>query len=75
MVGFLKTQKYGRWDEEGVWGGPVISPKQADKIMGYIQSGIDQGATLVTGGKRIERTGNFIQPTVFTNCTQDMRIV
>ena len=43
--------------------------------MGYIQSGIDQGATLVTGGKRIDRPGNFIQPTVFTNCTHDMKIV
>lgn len=75
MLAILESQKYGRWDEEGVWGGPVISPKQADKIMGYIQSGIDQGATLVTGGKRIDRPGNFIQPTVFTNCTHDMKIV
>lgn len=75
MCAILQSQKYGRWDEEGVWGGPVISPKQADKIMSYIQSGIDQGATLLMGGKRIDRPGNFIQPTVFTNCTNDMKIV
>jgi len=36
MCAILKQQKYGRWDEEGIWGGPVISARQADKIMGYI---------------------------------------
>lgn len=75
MVAQLKGQKYGRFDEENVWGGPVISQKQLDKVLGYIKSGVDQGATLVTGGHQIQREGYFVEPTVFTNCKDDMKIV
>lgn len=75
MVGILQSQKYGRWDEEGVWGGPLISQKQLDRVLGYIKSGVEEGAHLATGGKRIDRSGFFIEPTVFTGCTDDMRIV
>ncbi len=57
--------------------GPVVSKKQYDKIIDLIQSGIDEGATLVAGG--IERPsglkkGFFIQPTIFTNVTNNMKI-
>ena len=43
--------------------------------MSYIKSGVEEGATLVTGGKQIERPGYFVQPTVFTNCADSMKIV
>lgn len=40
--------------------------------MKYIKSGIDSGATLVTGG--LSTDGRFVQPTIFTDVTQDMAI-
>merc|ERR1719221_914167 len=42
--------------------------------MGYIQSGQDEGATLLTGGNRVGETGYFIEPTVFADVTDDMTI-
>lgn len=59
--------------------GAIITEKDMQKVLGYIQSGIDEKATLVTGGKRYTENGCdkgfFILPTIFDNCTQDMRIV
>lgn len=43
--------------------------------MSYIKSGKEQGATLHTGGERIGSEGYFVQPTIFTDVTPDMRIV
>ncbi len=57
--------------------GPVSSRQQFDKVQALIQKGIDEGATLVAGGVgRPEglKAGYFVQPTVFTNVTNDMTI-
>ena len=58
--------------------GPVVSRKQFDKIQGLIQSGIDEGATLVAGGpdrpKKLNK-GYFVKPTIFTDVSNEMRIV
>jgi aldehyde dehydrogenase (NAD+) len=57
--------------------GPVVSKTQFDKIQGLIQSGIDEGATLAAGGpnrpKGLDK-GYFVQPTVFADVSNDMRI-
>ncbi|WP_322044696.1 aldehyde dehydrogenase family protein [Paraburkholderia sp. J67] len=45
--------------------GPVISQRAVDRILGFCRAGIDEGAQRVTGGKRIERPGFFLEPTVF----------
>ena len=55
--------------------GPMISTAHAAKVMGYIGGAIAAGATLVAGGARLDRPGNFIQPTIFTNCRADMAVV
>ena len=55
--------------------GPVISDAHAAKVMGYIIDGQAAGAKLVCGGRTIDRPGNFIQPTIFAECTPDMRVV
>jgi aldehyde dehydrogenase (NAD+) len=57
--------------------GPLVSQAQVDKVRGFIQSGVDEGATLVGGG--IGRPaglaqGYYVQPTVFGDVTPDMRI-
>ncbi|MFA7601622.1 MAG: aldehyde dehydrogenase family protein [Novosphingobium sp.] len=56
--------------------GPVINKKQLERILGYIQLGQDEGATLFIGGKaRPDKGGGyFVEPTVFTDVRNDMRI-
>ncbi|KAM8886082.1 aldehyde dehydrogenase 1A1-like isoform 2-T2 [Spinachia spinachia] len=58
----------------GVEQGPQIDQKQFDKIMELIESGKQEGATLECGGSAWGQQGLFIQPTVFSNVTDDMRI-
>ena len=45
-----------------------------DKILSYISSGVNEGASLLTGGKRHGEKGYFIQPTVFADVKDDMEI-
>src|SRR5271156_5616088 len=57
--------------------GPVVSQVQWDKIQGLIRKGIEEGATLVTGGpgrpEGLEH-GYYVKPTVFSDVTKDMTI-
>jgi len=54
--------------------GPMVSQVQLDIAMGYVEKGAAEGARLVYGGARIERSGFFMQPTVFADVTDDMTI-
>ena len=65
----------GAWDEEGTVLGPLVSKVQYDKVRGYIQTGLDEGARLVTGGLESGRDkGYFVTPTVFSDVSNDMTI-
>lgn len=59
--------------------GPVITKEHMERVLSYIQSGIEEGATLVCGGERYTEgecaKGYFIRPTIFTDCKPDMKIV
>ncbi|WP_219894707.1 aldehyde dehydrogenase family protein [Aquisediminimonas profunda] len=62
---------------EGAHIGPVVNKTQYDKIQGLIQSAIDEGAKLETGGTGLPTNvnrGYYIKPTVFSGVTPDMRI-
>ena len=57
--------------------GPLISATQRDRVRSYIQKGIDEGATLVTGGPEQPDdlpTGYYVKPTVFADVRNDMTI-
>merc|ERR1719181_1573704 len=54
--------------------GPQVDKIQFDKIMGYIESGKSEGAKLECGGKREGDKGFYVQPTVFSNVTDEMKI-
>jgi len=54
--------------------GPQVDKIQFDRIMGYIESGKQQGARVVAGGERHGEKGFYIQPTVFADVTDDMKI-
>ncbi len=55
--------------------GPQVSQLQYDRIMGYIKAGKDEGATIEIGGERHGEKGYFIQPTIFSNVTPEMKIM
>jgi aldehyde dehydrogenase (NAD+) len=55
--------------------GPQVSQVQYDRIMGYIDEGKKAGATVVTGGARHGEKGYYIQPTIFADVHEDMKIV
>jgi len=54
--------------------GPQVDKTQFDKVMGYIEAGKSEGARLRCGGERIGERGYFIQPTVFTEAGDEMKI-
>jgi aldehyde dehydrogenase (NAD+) len=54
--------------------GPQVDDAQFDKVMGYIDSGKSEGAKLVCGGGRVGDKGYFIQPTVFADVKDEMKI-
>ncbi|RMZ77731.1 hypothetical protein DV738_g4277, partial [Chaetothyriales sp. CBS 135597] len=55
--------------------GPQVSQLQFDRIMGYIASGKEAGAKVEIGGERHGDKGYFIQPTIFSNVSEDMKIM
>ena len=59
--------------------GPLITEKDMEKVLSYIQSGVEEGAELVCGGERYTENGcangYFVRPTVFDRCTPQMKIV
>ncbi|ARN73390.1 aldehyde dehydrogenase family protein [Oceanicoccus sagamiensis] len=55
--------------------GPLVSARQLERVQGYVQSGKDEGAQLITGGDQLDRPGNFMRPAVFADANRDMRIV
>jgi betaine-aldehyde dehydrogenase len=59
--------------------GPLITRAHQEKVESYIKTGLEEGAKLATGGKRLTgelgEKGNFVEPTIFTDTKPDMRIV
>jgi aldehyde dehydrogenase (NAD+) len=70
------AQMWGGYDDPANVMGPLISARQRDRVMGYIRSGIEQGARLIAGGKPAEDKGAgfFVEPTCFVDVTNDMKI-
>lgn len=63
--------------EEGIFLGPVIRDSHKDKTLSYIESGIEEGATLLRDGRNDKSTsegGYFVGPTIFDHVTQEMKI-
>lgn len=54
--------------------GPMVSEGQMNIVLNYVAKGVEEGARLVTGGKRADRDGFFVEPTVFADVRDDMVI-
>jgi aldehyde dehydrogenase (NAD+) len=74
LVAKAKTQKVGDPFDADTTQGPQVSQEQFDRVMGYIETGKKEGAKLLTGGQRCGNRGYFIEPTVFDNVRDDMKI-
>lgn len=56
--------------------GPIVDKIQYEKVIGYIQKGLSEGARCVAGGEcRKTKSGYYVKPTVFADCTDDMVII
>jgi aldehyde dehydrogenase (NAD+) len=63
--------------EAGRFVGPLVSAAQRDRVRGFIQKGVEEGATLLTGGAEAPEgleQGYYVQPTIFSNVTRTMTI-
>lgn len=71
----IATIKVGNPLEEDTYMGPLANKAQYERVLAFIQRGIDEGATLLAGGLEKPEgcaTGYFIKPTIFTNVRNDM---
>jgi phenylacetaldehyde dehydrogenase len=55
--------------------GPLVSEEQLDRVCGFLESGISEGAKAVTGGSRDGDKGYFVKPTVLVNTNEKMKVV
>ena len=59
--------------------GALISEQHLNKVLSYVQKGVDEGAELVTGGQRVHpqgfENGYFMRPTILSHCHDDMAVV
>jgi len=76
VVAAIEAIPYGDPNDPNVHMGPLISAQQRERVLGYMRIGQDEGARLVTGGGRAEQfdKGYFVQPTVFADVDNSMRI-
>jgi len=69
-----KSLKVGPGVDASAEMGPLVSEEQLDRVLGYMRSGIEAGASLVAGGSRLDRRGYFVAPTIFTGTTCQMAV-
>lgn len=70
-----RTLRVGAGLAPGTEMGPLVSQEQLDRVLGYVASGLDEGAAVGVGGGRIEGEGYFVQPTVLTGTASGMKVV
>jgi len=73
----VRKVKFGNPFDPATTSAPIISRRQAERILGYVQSGCEEGATLQFGGEPAGgelAEGNWIHPALFTNVDNQMRI-
>jgi acyl-CoA reductase-like NAD-dependent aldehyde dehydrogenase len=66
--------RLGGPNEGKVHSGPIISERQLHRVLEYIDDGRREGAEVVVGGHRLDRTGYFVHPTVLAQVRQDTRV-
>jgi succinate-semialdehyde dehydrogenase/glutarate-semialdehyde dehydrogenase len=66
--------KLGQGIDDTVTVGPLITEKAANDVIGFVEDAVAKGAKVVAGGGRSDLGGNFIEPTILTDVSDDMRV-
>jgi acyl-CoA reductase-like NAD-dependent aldehyde dehydrogenase len=74
IVAFARGVRVGDPFDAETTMGALINKRQLDRVTGYIEKGVEDGAELVTGGGRPDRRGYFVEPTVFVGGNAEMAI-
>ncbi|WAA08799.1 aldehyde dehydrogenase family protein [Fervidibacillus albus] len=74
MVSHAKDIKQGAGILEDTEIGPLVSTEQQNRVLGYIEKGLEEGAELLTGGSNPFDKGYFVSPTIFANVRDEMTI-
>jgi len=72
---YTASLKVGNPFDKDTFQGAQTSQKQLEKILGYVKKGEEEGARVVIGGKRRGSKGYFVEPTIFADVKEDMKIV
>jgi acyl-CoA reductase-like NAD-dependent aldehyde dehydrogenase len=75
LVPQVESMKVGDIFDESSEMGSVVSPEQLERITGFVDRARDAGATVHTGGERLDRPGSWYRPTVVSGVGQDAEIV
>jgi len=74
VTAIAAKMRIGPGMEKGTQLGPLVSERQLQRVSGYVQAGLDDGATLVAGGARHGTRGWFHQPTILTGVGASARV-
>ena len=75
VVEFAKSLRLGAALDPATDIGPLVSHQQQQRVLGYIESGVSEGAEILTGGQAVSETGAYVQPTVLDNVNGKMKVV
>lgn len=75
VSGEAKKIKVGPGMDPATQMGPLVSDEQQRRVLGYLESGLSDGAKAVVGGRKLGDKGYFVEPTVLVNTTQKMTIM
>ncbi|CAM3989933.1 aldehyde dehydrogenase family protein [Lederbergia lenta] len=74
MASHAKNIKQGAGLNQDTQIGPLVSSVQQNRVLNYIEKGINEGAELLTGGQKPREEGFFVEPTIFADVNDDMTI-
>lgn len=74
MVSHAQNIKQGFGLKADTEMGPLVSTEQQNRVLGYIEKGLEEGAELLTGGNNPFEQGYFVEPTIFANVNDEMTI-
>jgi len=75
VADIAKNIKLGSGLDANTEMGPLVSDTQLNRVCGFLESGLQEGAKAISGGKKREGAGYFVEPTVLVNTTQQMKVV
>ena len=70
-----KKMKVGPGMDLNTQMGPLVSDEQQRRVLGYLESGLSEGAKAVVGGRKVGNRGYFVEPTVLVDTTQKMKVM